>query len=237
MLIFGRHILINKPEYLKNRGPLLLASNHPNSFLDAVILLTLFDRPIHSLARGDVFAKPFYIRLLTAVKILPVFRTSEGPGNLNINYQTFEICKRIFRKSGTVLIFSEGQCVNEWHLRPLKKGTARLAFSSWEENIDLAILPVAINYSSFRRFGKNIFINFGEPITKNDFNAAEPDGKRNRAFTKKLEEELRPLVFEIGKKDIEKQKRLLEKKPSAFEKFILFLPALIGWSTRHYISR
>ena len=57
-------------------------------------------------------------------------------------------------------IFSEGKCINEWHLRPLKKGTARLAISSWEENIPLEVLPVGINYSSFRRFGKNVYYQF-----------------------------------------------------------------------------
>ena len=162
MLVFCRRIIINKPELLKKKGPLLLACNHPNSFLDAAILADLFKYPVYSLARGDVFKKPFYIKLLKALKILPVYRTSEGVENLGINYQTFDACKSIFRKKGIVLIFSEAKCVNEWHLRPLKKGTARLAFSSWEEGIPLHVLPIGINYSSFRRFGKNIFINLGE---------------------------------------------------------------------------
>ena len=142
-------------------GPLLLAANHPNSFLDAVILDILFKKPIWSLARGDVFKKPFYIKLLTKLKILPVYRTSEGVENLEANYQTFDSCKEIFQQNGIVLMFSEGKCINEWHLRPLKKGTARLATTSWQEGIDVKVLPVGINYSSFRKFGKNIFLNFG----------------------------------------------------------------------------
>jgi len=36
-------------------GPLLLACNHPNSFLDGIILDILFDEPIWALTRGDVF--------------------------------------------------------------------------------------------------------------------------------------------------------------------------------------
>jgi hypothetical protein len=50
----------------------------------------------------------------------------------------------------------------------IEKGTARLAFGSWEENIQLEVLPVGINYSSFRRFSKNVFINFGEIISRRD---------------------------------------------------------------------
>jgi 1-acyl-sn-glycerol-3-phosphate acyltransferase len=229
MLIFCRRVIINKPELLKKKGPLLLACNHPNSFLDAAIIADLFKHPVYSLARGDVFKKPFYIKLLAALKIFPVYRHTEGTENLGINYETFDACKDVFKKNGIVLIFSEAKCVNEWHLRPLRKGTARLAFSSWDENIPLEVLPVGINYSSFRRFSKNVFINFGEPITKNDFDLANVDGKRNLAFNLKLKEQLHQLVFEIDKKDVQKQKQLLERKLSLLTKIILFIPALIGF--------
>ena len=40
--IFCRRIIINNRELLKEKGPMLLACNHPNSFLDAVIMDILF---------------------------------------------------------------------------------------------------------------------------------------------------------------------------------------------------
>ena len=229
MLIFCRRIIIDKPDRLKKKGPLLLACNHPNSFLDAAIIADLFKYPVYSLTRGDVFKKPFYGKILTALKMLPIYRTSEGTENLGINYETFEDCKNIFKKEGIVLIFSEAKCINEWHLRPLRKGTARLAFSSWDEDIPLEVLPVGINYSSFRRFSKNIFINFGESMTQNDFDLNEAHGKRNQAFNNKLQAQLEQLVFEIDKNDTKKQRLLLEEKPSPLTKIILFIPAIIGW--------
>ena len=229
MLIFCRHIIINKPGLLKKKGPVLLACNHPNSFLDAAIIADLFKEPVYSLARGDVFKKPFYRKLLNALKMFPVYRTSEGVENLGINYETFGECKSIFKKNGVVLIFSEAKCVNEWHLRPLRKGTARLSFSSWEENIPLEVLPVGINYSSFRRFSKNVFINFGEVISRNDFDLDEADGKRNLAFNLKLKGQFHQLVYEINKTDIQEQKRILEKKPALFAKIFLSIPAVLGW--------
>ena len=152
--IYCRDISINKEELLKYNGPIMLAVNHPNSFLDAILLCTLFDKPVYSLARGDAFKNKFFAKLLFKLKLLPVYRVSEGVENLEENYKTFDLCKNIFKQNGIVLIFSEGRCINEWHLRPLKKGTARLAISSWEDGIDLKVLPVGINYSSFRRFGK-----------------------------------------------------------------------------------
>ena len=161
---------------------------------------------------------------------MPVYRTSEGVENLNINYETFDACKKIFQQNGIVLIFSEGKCINEWHLRPLKKGTARLAVGSWEQGIPLRIIPVGINYSSFRRFGKNIFINFGTVIDQNDIEWKKvPDGLRYQAFNEKLNQQLQQLVFEINKTDEQKQKELLGIKPSLLKKIILFMPALVGF--------
>jgi 1-acyl-sn-glycerol-3-phosphate acyltransferase len=229
MLIFCRKIVINQPEVFKEKGPILLACNHPNSFLDAVIIDVLFDQTVWSLARGDVFKNSFYTKLLTALKILPVYRNSEGVENLGINYETFESCKKIFHKKGTVQIFSEGKCINEWHLRPLKKGTARLAIRSWEENIPLKVLPVGINYSSFRRFGKNIFLNFGTPITQSDIEWNVADGLRHQSFNVQLQNQFHQLVYEIEKSDKQKQKELLKVKISVVKKILLAIPALVGW--------
>lgn len=229
--IFCRRIIINKPDLLRIKGPVLLAANHPNSFLDSVIINTLFEQPVWSLARGDVFRKPFHIRLLASLNILPVYRTSEGVENLSENYRTFESCIEIFREKGIVTIFSEGKCVNEWHLRPLKKGTARLAMKAWEEGIPLKVLPVGINYSSFFRFGKNIFLNFGDIIEQDTVNFNHADGLRHQTFNTILSQQLEKLVFEIPLADKQKQEQLLTIKQPLWKKLILALPAFVGWIT------
>jgi 1-acyl-sn-glycerol-3-phosphate acyltransferase len=226
--IYCRKVIINQPALLRSKGPMLLACNHPNSFLDSVIIDTLFEQPVWSLARGDAFKKPFFARLLKKLYILPVYRTSEGVENLSSNYKTFEDCIRLFRENGIVTIFSEGKCINEWHLRPLKKGTARLAIKAWEEGIPLTVLPVAINYSSFTRFGKNVFIRFGEPIRVTDIDLHSPDGARNIAFNKILQRELEKGVMEIDKKDLLTQKQKLSIPIAAWKKILLFFPAVIG---------
>lgn len=235
MFIWCRRIIINKPELLKINGPVLLASNHPNSFLDSIVLDTLFKQPIWSLARGDVFKKPLYIKLLTALKILPVYRTSEGVENIGENYRTFDACMDIFKKNGIITIFSEGKCINEWHLRPLKKGTARLAIKAWEEGIPVKVIPVGINYSSFTRFGKNLFIHFGEPVTLSSEEMNGPDGSRHFAFNNKLNYQLTQLVLEIQQKDKPKQKALLEIQPSMLKKILLALPAAIGYLVHFFL--
>ena len=227
--IYCRDIAINQRELLKLEGPLMLAVNHPNSFLDAVILCTLFDKPVYSLARGDAFKNRFFARLLLSFKMLPVYRVSEGVENLEENYKTFEQCKDMFKQGGIVLIFSEGRCINEWHLRPLKKGTARLAISSWQESIDVKVLPVAINYSSFKVFGKNVKLFFGDMITKENIDYNDSHGNAIRQFNEVLKAQLSKYVFEIGSGDKENLKEKFYIHQPGLKKIALFIPATFGF--------
>ena len=227
--IFCRKIVVNNPGLLKEKGAMILACNHPNSFLDAVLMDILFEQPIWSLTRGDAFLNKRITRLFYKLKMLPVYRPSEGVENLSENYKTFDACIELFKRHQVVLVFSEGLCENECRLRSLKKGTARLAYKCQQENIPLKILPVGINYSSFKRFGKNLFVNFGNIFTANDFDKNLTDGAWNQVFNNTLQQELVPLVFEIEKKDKVRQKESLEINVPAFTKFLLAVPAALGW--------
>lgn len=195
--LFFHSLIVDKQSMLKLKGPLLIASNHPNSFLDAIIFDILFDLPITSLARGDAFQSKQVFRILRILKMLPIYRIREGAENLHINYQTFDACIEIFKKNEGVLIFSEGLCVNEWRLRPLKKGTARLALKAWKEGIPLKVLPAGINYSSFRRYGKLIHVRFGELIGKEHFDLSLAEGNVYNQFNELLQAQLQQLVYEI----------------------------------------
>jgi 1-acyl-sn-glycerol-3-phosphate acyltransferase len=227
--IFCRKILISKPSILKEEGPFILACNHPNSYLDAMILDTLFDKPLWSLTRGDMFKGRRIRRLLTTLKMLPVYRVSEGVENLQENYKTFEDCMKLFRNNAAVLIFSEGKSINEWRLRPLKKGTARLAIQCMQDNIPIKVIPVGINYSCFRRFGKNVFLNVGNTLTYPDLNYNGPDGLKHQHFNNKLRTELSQLVYEIPKGNRQLQKEKLYLKVPLLKKILLAIPAAIGW--------
>ncbi|WP_202552078.1 1-acyl-sn-glycerol-3-phosphate acyltransferase [Ginsengibacter hankyongi] len=224
-----RKIIINNKSLLRREGPLLIAANHPNSFLDAIILASLFRNPVYSLARGDAFAGKIITRILTSFYMLPVYRVSEGVENLENNYTTFNACHHIFKNNGIVLIFSEGRCINEWHLRPLKKGTARLALAAWQQGVPLEVLPLGINYSSFRKFGKTMFINFGNIITKKQINPDFSDGLAINQFNEILKEQLQNLVFEIDKNDKEKVKKYFYIDQSLITRILLFIPSLIGF--------
>ncbi len=231
LLIWCRHLHINKKDFLDNEGPLLIAANHPNSFLDAILLCSIFKKPIYSLARGDAFKNNIVAKILRALNMFPVYRVSEGVENLEENYKTFDECIEVFKKKGIVLIFSEGKCVNEWHLRPLKKGTARLAMTAWEQGIPLKIIPTGINYNSFTSFGKNIQLNFGEIISQENvaFKNEDAYGTKIQTFNAALKLQLEKLVVQIKPVDEKLITKTFENPVSLFKKILIFIPALCAY--------
>jgi 1-acyl-sn-glycerol-3-phosphate acyltransferase len=176
-----------------------LAVNHPNSFFDAIVVGVFFKQPVYFLARGDAFKNKWARLILTSLKCIPVYRIREGKEFLHLNESSFEKCREIFKKGGIVLIFSEGLCLNEWNIRALKKGTARLALSSWEMpeiGPDLKILPVGVNYSSFRKGPKKIWIRFGDYINKNDIGSQLPDGNAHKEINDQIKKQFETLCFD-----------------------------------------
>lgn len=185
--------LIGKSKVPEDRA-VLFAAFHSNSFLDAIILDVVADRPVWSLARGDAFKSKWVKKTLHRLYMLPIFRASEGRRNLSRNEDTFEKCSAIFRQKGQVLIFSEGLCKNQTSLLPLKKGTARLALKSWESGQDLMVMPVAINYYQFGKPGQSVIMEFGDPIEADDFDNPEATGANVNLFNQLLKERLETLI-------------------------------------------
>ena len=104
--------------------------------------------------------------------MIPIHRLSEGREYLALNDATFEKCGDILAGGGIVLIFVEGLCVNQWALRPLKKGAARIAWNVLKVHHikdELNILPVGINYNGFVESGKRVIVSFSSPITFSQF--------------------------------------------------------------------
>ncbi|MDP3128885.1 MAG: 1-acyl-sn-glycerol-3-phosphate acyltransferase [Sediminibacterium sp.] len=165
--IFCRKLSVHNAGLLVQKGPLLIVANHPNSFLDAIIIGSLFKKPVHYLARGDVFKKPMHGILLRLLHMIPVYRMSEGRENIFLNERAFSRSKEILGQNGILLIFIEGICVHKHVLQPFKKGAARIAL----ENAGIqgfGVLPITIAYDSFEEFGKqvNIVICENMPVAK-----------------------------------------------------------------------
>lgn len=191
--IFCRKIEIKKSYLLQEQGPLLITVNHPNSFLDAVIIGCLFKEPVHYLTRGDAFNKAWHNTLLRLLNMIPVYRLSEGKENLSLNEEAFQKSAKILSGDGIVLIFIEGICRHTHELHTFKKGAARIAIDS-SHLPKFSIMPLGIAYDSFIRFGKKININIGEPIQTKKLLPFDDEGKNMRHFNAVLYEAIGSLV-------------------------------------------
>jgi glycerol-3-phosphate O-acyltransferase / dihydroxyacetone phosphate acyltransferase len=170
--IYFRDIKINGLENIHPGRPMLIASNHPNAFLDAIALAAFSNRKLHFLARSDVFNTPVKRLLLQTINIMPIYRLEEGADKLHKNTETFEKCIKLLQKNAAIIIFPEGLCIQERRLRKLRKGMARIAFGSMEAGrfeLPLQILPVGINYSKPSRSAGDLVINFGKPVQAKDY--------------------------------------------------------------------
>jgi 1-acyl-sn-glycerol-3-phosphate acyltransferase len=206
LLLFCRDIKVRNRAWLAASGPLLITANHPNSFLDAIIIGVQFRRPVYFLARGDAFRKPWHAGLLRLLNMIPVYRISEGKQNLHRNEYAFEQCKKILSNNGIVLIFIEGISVNSHKLQPFKKGAARIAI----ENSSLSrfrVLPLGIAYDSLKGPNKTIHISIGDPIAVNALLPFDDDARNMRYFNEQVFPQMEKHIVipqstktEIGKK-------------------------------------
>ena len=218
LTIFCRKINIGNVDHFKNKGPLLITANHPNSFLDAIIIGVHFKQPVHFLARGDAFNSPFAKYIFGLLNMIPVYRLSEGKENLSLNEETFKRSKEILNNNGIVLIFIEGISLHKHELQPFKKGASRIAKDSIDKE-GLQVMPLGIAYDSFEKFGKTINMVAGSPIPVKELLPFDEEAKNMRYFNEKIFAELI--------KNIHVPERIPATKKT--DQFLYFLPGLLGY--------
>ena len=152
--LFCHKIHLKNKQLFKTAGPLLIIANHPNSFLDALIIGSYYKRRVYFLARGDAFKKPIHRFLLESLNMIPVYRLREGKEFLHLNDYAFNKSIDLLSKGYAVLIFIEGICINSNELQPFKKGTARILEGAQKINVHPKIHIAGIAFNQFRGIGK-----------------------------------------------------------------------------------
>jgi hypothetical protein len=179
--LFCNKIHLKNKRLFKTKGPLLIIANHPNSFLDALIIGSYYKRRVYFLARGDVFKKPIHRFLLESLNMIPVYRLREGKGFLHLNDYAFSRSIQLLSKGNAVLIFIEGICVNSNELQPFKKGTARILEGIQKQNINPTIHIAGIAFNQFRGIGKIVNLVVSEMTT-----VPEIQNSRDRVLFNKI---------------------------------------------------
>ncbi|HMQ01201.1 MAG TPA: lysophospholipid acyltransferase family protein [Cyclobacteriaceae bacterium] len=173
--LYFRKIGVQGLDNVPENEPVLFVSNHQNAFLDALLVLTPLKRSPWYLARADAFGKPWLKKVLTAFRIMPVYRFRDGFSTLKNNEIIFAKCAELLNRNECLLMFGEGNHGEQWCLRPLQKGFARIAFiaastSDWQNK--LSIVPVGLQYEKREEMQSRVLVSYGKPINVADFKDA-----------------------------------------------------------------
>lgn len=178
-------VSINGAANIPAGKPLIFASNHQNALMDALAMLFAAKQPVHFLARADIFRKPFIAKLLTFLKMLPVYRLRDEVDIVEKNREIFEKTAIILSQGNALGILPEGTHTHYKHLQVLKKGICRIAFEAAREtdfSLDTQIIPVGLDYSDYNKQGSELVVIFGQPISVSEYYPLYKENP-NRAVT------------------------------------------------------
>jgi 1-acyl-sn-glycerol-3-phosphate acyltransferase len=200
---YYRRIELDGFENIPTEGPVILAANHPTAFIEPCILACYQQRPLWFLARGNLFKNSLANWILDRLHILPVYRIEDGGyEKLKNNFATFSACRKSLKKGRAIMILAEGRCIHEKRLRPLRKGTGRVALSAlaaYPELSDIPVVPIGVNFTHPEQMRSAVMIRCGEPLSVRSFLPAyqENENKGVLEFTRALARALDPLVIQI----------------------------------------
>lgn len=208
-MVFFKKVHLHGFEKLPKGKPILFASNHSNSFLDGIILEIYLMRKLFVLVRGDVFESKFGNWFYRSVRLLPIYRKTDGDPRENIgkNNASFDECYEFFQNGKDILIFSEAISRTEKTVRPIRKGTARMAFdmeSRCDFNLDLHVVPMGINYTHFKGWGKELMVSIGDPIPMKRYKETYETSraKATNQLTKEIEQGIQKEVVAINNPEL-----------------------------------
>jgi len=196
---YFRRIVFQHRRSIPDGEPVILIANHAASFLDAMLLGVLMNRPVHFFARSDIFRKPLANRMLRKFRMIPIYNIEHGKSDLVRNEETFAEGEAVLNNRELLLIFPEGISRIERIMLPLKKGTARVALQTEAKRgfqLGLKVIPVGINYSR-HRFRADVLISAGAPTLVSDYASVyrENPAKAITRLTRELEEKFSHTIF------------------------------------------
>ena len=167
-----RKVEVKGRENIPTDGAVIIAPNHCNTLMDALVILRAFKNESVFGARADLFKKKFIADLMYFVRILPMVRQRDGLRNVLKNNETQEIIVDILEHKVRFCMYPEGKHRPAHSLQPLGKGTFRAALAAnarFGERMPVYIIPTGIEYGDYFRYRSTSLVTFGEAINVTEF--------------------------------------------------------------------
>lgn len=201
-LLFKRRHISGKERIPQNK-PVMFIPNHQNAFLDAFSILFYVRDQVKFMTRGDVFKKVWMRKLLMSYQMIPIFRARDGREAVKQNEDIIAFMTRVFKRNGKILLFPEANCKLVKHIRPLRRGAAKIAISAYKKGAtDLVLLPVGLVYEHHTHYRRDQQVRFGTPISLADYDAEIKNGNTRELeqhLTAEFERQLKANTIHIDK--------------------------------------
>jgi len=149
----GRHGL----DHIPSEGPVLVASNH-RSFSDPFLIGTCLRRPLHFVAKVELFDKRWKAWILLALGAFPIKRGESDE-------EAMETARVILERGGAVGIFPEGTRVRPGPLGEPRSGAGRLALETGAPVVPVAIAGTEDIRRSWRIRPRRVTVRCGSAMT------------------------------------------------------------------------
>ena len=167
-----RRFEVHGKEHLPKDGGLVFGVNHSNTLMDALVLLSADNMRKVFIARGDIFQNPAVAKILTFLRILPIFRIRNGVAAVRQNDESLSKAVDVVHDQVDLYLFPEGTHRTKHSLMRMGKGLFHIAVDANKQFGDkkpIYIIPTAIEYGDYFRYRSTAMINFGEPINVTEF--------------------------------------------------------------------
>src|SRR5947207_5207488 len=163
---FFKRVGIRHPERVpRHGGAVLLCINHPNNFIDSLVVGAAVPRKVHYLATASLFRNRLLGRFLLAMGAIPVYRRQDDPANMEKNVAAFTACFDALAAGRLVAIYPEGTTHAEARVQRIKTGAARIAlgFEAGHPGA-LTLVPVGLTFEARKSFRGRVLVSFGPPV-------------------------------------------------------------------------
>lgn len=201
-LFFGR-IHIRGMRHLSGHSGAILVANHPNTFLDPLLITAICPSRLHYLAKSTLWRVPMLGSVLERFGAIPVQRRQDHPEmRTQANDAMFDAAREKLLRGAQLLVFPEGVSAPGLSLKPLKTGAVRLALHTLADSRcadSVAVIPIGIDYEEPTIFRSGVTLRIGEPLE-----IADTHGPADvRVLTQSIADRLRDLIPHLETRDLE----------------------------------
>lgn len=158
-------------EHVPATGGIIVCANHTKA-IDPIFLGIACPRPVHFMAKQEIFQVPFIGWLVRQLKAFPVDREGNDRGALKRSLE-------VLTSGGCFGIFPEGTRMKSGELGEFHGGTAYLALKAGAQVIPVGITP------GYKLFG-TVLVRFGAPVDLEEFRTGKVSGAVRDAASQRI---------------------------------------------------